>query len=86
MLIKGNLWVWDEPQQKAFEKTKEILTRSPSLTLFDPNLETVSADASSFRPRAVLLQMNQEEFKPVAYISRSFTQAEQKYAQIKKRH
>ena len=63
-----------------------MLTRSPSLTLFDPNPKTiVSADASSFSLGAVLLQSNRGEFKPVAYISRSLTQAEQKHAQIKKK-
>jgi len=46
LLVKGNQWVWGEPQQSAFHRIKEILTSSPVLALFDPNLETiVSADA-----------------------------------------
>ena len=86
LLNKDTHWVWEEAQQTAFEKTKEMLTKSPILTLFDPNLETtVSADASSFGLGAVLLQKQSDgENKPVAYISRSMTSTEQRYAQIEK--
>ena len=84
--MKNRLWTWTENQQSAFNKTKELLTLSPVLTLFDPNLETaVSADASSFGLSAVLKQKNPDgEYKPVAYISRSLTPTEQRYAQIEK--
>ena len=86
LLVKNRLWTWTEKQQRAFNKTKELLTLSPILTLFDPNHETaVSADASSFGLGAVLIQKNPKgEYKPVAYISRSLTPTEQRYAQIEK--
>ena len=63
-----------------------MLSMSPILALFDPQLDTVvSADASSFGLGAVLLQRQPEgQMKPVAYISRSMTPTEQRYAQIEK--
>ena len=86
LLVKNRLWTWTENQQTAFDKTKQLLTLSPVLTLFDPNLETaVSADASSFGLGAVLKQKNSDgEDKPVAFISRSLTPTEQRYVQIEK--
>ena len=87
LLVKENTWTWGDAQQKAFDKTKELLTNSPVLTLFDPNHYTaISADASSFGLGAVLLQKShqEEEYKPVAFISKSLTQMEQRYAQIEK--
>ena len=86
LLVKNNQWVWGEPQQRAFNQIKELLTTSPVLALFDPNLETiVSSDASSYGLGAVLLQRQPEgELKPVAYISRSMSTTEQRYAQIEK--
>jgi len=86
LLMKGNAWLWDKPQQKAFDRIKAILVNAPVLALFNPNLETIlSADASSFGLGAVLLQKQLSgELKPVAFISRSMTPTEQRYAQIEK--
>ena len=71
LLVKGNQWVWAEPQQRAFNQVKQMLSASPILALFDPHLDTVvSANASSFGLGAVLLQRHPEgQMKPVAYIS-----------------
>ena len=84
--IKNNEWVWGEPQRQAFQQVKDALVSSPVLALFDPNHETVvSADASSYGLGAVLLQRQPSgELKPVAYISRSMSPTEQRYAQIEK--
>ena len=86
LLIKGNAWVWGEPQRRAFREIKDALVTSPVLALFDPNLETVvSADASSYGLGAVLLQRQLSgELKPVAYVSRSMIPTEMRYAQIEK--
>ena len=86
LLVKDNQWVWGPPQQKAFDQVKQMLTTAPILALFNPKLETtVAADASSYGLGAVLLQKQEDgELKPVAYISRSMTPTEQRYAQIEK--
>ena len=86
LLKKENQWQWGEPQRNAFATIMVLLINSPVLALFDPNLETIlSADTSSFGLGAVLLQRQPtDELKPVAYISRSMTATEQRYAQIEK--
>lgn len=86
LLGKDTHWIWRAAQRDCFEKLKKLLTSSPVLALFDSSLETiVSADASSFGLGAVLLQKQTSgELKPVAYISRSMTPTEQRYAQIEK--
>ena len=86
LLSKERAWVWGEPQELAFCRLKKILTNAPVLAHFDPNRETiVSADASSYGLGAVLLQKQENgEFQPVAFISRSMTPTEQRYAQIEK--
>jgi hypothetical protein len=86
LLVKENAWLWGEPQRSSFNRVKEVLTASPVLALFDPNLETVlSADASSHGLGAILLQRQMAgEMQPVAYISRAMTPTEMRYAQIEK--
>ena len=72
---------WNSAQKAAFTKIKKILTSDPILKYFDVNKEvTISCDASQSGLGSVLLQDN----KPVAYASRSMTDAETRYAQIEK--
>jgi transposase InsO family protein len=87
LLVKSNQWSWEEPQETSFTKIKQALTTSPVLAHFNPNYETIlSADSSSYGLGAVLLQQQpmEEEYRPVAYISRSLTPTETRYAQIEK--
>ena len=41
LLVNKNAWVWDEPQQTAFDKVKDALVASPVLALLNPNLENI---------------------------------------------
>ena len=86
LLVKDNQWVWNDPQRRAFEQIKQALTSSPILALFDINYDTVvSADASHYGLGAVMSQKQPDgQFKPVAFISRSMSSAETRYAQIEK--
>lgn len=86
LLVKENAWAWGDAQEKAFGSVKRALAASPVLALFDPNLETVlSADASNHGLGAVLLQRQlTSDLQPVAFISRSMTPTETRYAQIEK--
>ena len=52
--VKNRLWTWrTEKQQRTFNKTKELLTLSLILTLFNPNDETV-VSAEAYLPLALV--------------------------------
>ena len=85
LLSSKNTWTWGPEQERAFSNMKEEITKSTVLAHYDPQAPTkISADASSFGLGAVLLQKNNDEWKPVAYASRSLTETERRYAQIEK--
>ncbi|XP_051905587.1 uncharacterized protein K02A2.6-like [Hippocampus zosterae] len=85
LLSKKNCWLWGVDQARAFQDLKDALTSTPVLAMFDPNRESkVSADASSYGLGGVLLQKWEEEWRPIAYMSRSLTPTEQRYAQVEK--
>ena len=81
LVKKGSPWNWSMVQEKVFTKLKEMITKAPFLTYYNPNepLE-LENDACEYGLGSVLLQQR----NPVAYASRRLSDAETKYAQIEK--
>ena len=81
-LDKKNVpWEWNACHEEVFINIKKLIVEAPVLKYFDRNLEvTLQCDASMSGLGAVLMQNGQ----PVAYASKTLTDAEQRYAQIEK--
>ena len=74
-------FVWNTEHEHAFNKIKEILSTTPGLRLFDPNLKVqIQCDASKTGIGACLLQ----EGQPVAYYSKALTPTEMNWFPIEK--
>ena len=85
LLSTKTVWTWGSSQSDAFDKLKQELTSSPVLAWYSPSAETkITADASAYGLGAVLMQKIEQQWKPVAYASRSMTETETRYAQIEK--
>ncbi|XP_064110243.1 uncharacterized protein LOC135218028 [Macrobrachium nipponense] len=68
-------------KKKRFEAVKEAVSKTPVLRYYSLISEvTIQCDASQYGVGAALLQNGQ----PVAFASRSLSEAEQRYAQIEK--
>ena len=64
---KDVAFVWEKPQQEAFDKLKSVITSEPVLAYFENSKETVlSVDASRTGLGAVIMQQR----KPVASVRR----------------
>ena len=78
---KDAAFVWEKPQQEAFDRLKSVITTAPVLAYFDNSKETVlNVDASSTGLGAVIMQ----DGKPVAFSSKSLTTSERRYANIER--
>ena len=74
-------WTWDSTHQDLFDAIKEELTETPVLAYFNPKSEhVIQTDASLKGLGAVLLQ----EGRPVIYVSRTLTPAEEHYSNIER--
>ena len=85
LLNKNHAWQWGQMQEEAFQLVKTELCKPTILAFYTPDAPTkLSTDASSHGLGAVLLQRTGDEWKPVAYASRSMSDTEKRYAQIEK--
>ena len=85
LLSTKTVWAWGPSQTDAFNKLKHELTSTPVLAWYDPTAETkLTADASAYGLGAVLMQKTIQQWKPVAYASRSMIETDTRYAQIEK--
>ena len=75
------VWTWDSQQQTTFKKNKSVISSLPVLVYFNQDKNhVIQSDASKKGLGAVLLQDGQ----PVIYASRSLTNMEQQYSNIKR--
>lgn len=83
LLRKGEPWAWTSNCESAFLKLKLELCSDRVLTLFDPNLPlNLTTDASPTGVAAILSHCVEGNERPIAYASRSLTQAEMNYSQL----
>ena len=81
LVKKDAEFIWAESHNAAFEATKSLICREVTLAYFDPQAESViQVDASSRGLGAVLIQHG----KPIAFASKSFSDCEQRYANIER--
>ena len=83
---KDSSWVWEEPQQKAFQQIKEALVSSEVLAHYDTNRPTIiSTDASSTGIGAVVTQVQGNgECCPICHTSRSLSETGKRHGVIEK--
>ena len=85
LLNRKRAWSWGNKKEEAFQNIKTELTQPSILALYNPKVETkISADASSHGLGAILLQLNESAWQPVAYALRALTDTELCYVQIEK--
>jgi len=78
---KNASFVWEKPQQKAFNPLKSVITSAPALAYFDNTKETVlNVDASIKGFGAVIMQ----DGKPVALGSTTFTNYKRRFVNIER--
>lgn len=81
LLRKSAPWNWGSAQEEAVRRLKETLTSEPVLCHYDADADvSVTTDASIRGLGAVLHQNTEEGERPVAYVSRQLSPAEENYS------
>ena len=87
MFKKDNVFHWEEQQTRSFQQVKTLIVKANTTPLryYDRNLPvTVQADASLRGLGACLIQKHKGEDQPIAFASKSLTDAETRYANIER--
>nr|XP_024658736.1 uncharacterized protein K02A2.6-like [Maylandia zebra] len=86
LLSKEKKWQWTSACESAFQKAKERLASPKILTHYNPELPLrLACDASPYGVGAVLSHvMPDGQERPIAYASRTLSEAERNYAQIER--
>ncbi|XP_059220915.1 uncharacterized protein K02A2.6-like isoform X3 [Stomoxys calcitrans] len=83
LLEKGNKFVWSKQSEEAFIKLKQEILHERVLVPYDQSLPLILiCDASPTGVAAVLSHIVDGCERPVAFISRALTKAEQNYSQL----
>ena len=77
---------WDQPQEEAFKKLKQMLTYNTVLAHFDPSCPVgISRDASDAGVEAVLFHRCKDNTeRPIANALKTLTATQKRYPQIQK--
>ena len=82
LLKEDTAWEWSTQHEHEWNEIKTVLTNKPVLVYFDPQKQIkISSDASKDGLGAVIMQLHDSKWLPVAYAARSMTDAECRYAQ-----
>ena len=86
-LKKNNVFHWKEQQTRSFQQIKTLIAKANNTPLryYDRNLPvTVQVDASLRGLGACLIQKHRGEDQPIAFASKSLTDAETRYTNIER--
>ena len=87
MLKKDNVFHWEDQQTLSFQQVKTLIAKANTTPLryYDRNLPvTVQADDSLRGLGACLIQKHKGKAQPIAFASKSLTDVETRYANIKR--
>ena len=87
MLKKDNVSHWEDQQTWSFQQVKTLIAKANTTLLryYDRNLPvTVQADTSLRGLGACLIQKHEGKDQPIAFASKSLTDAEMRYANIER--
>ncbi|XP_067951274.1 uncharacterized protein [Watersipora subatra] len=80
---KNATWSWSGTHDESLAQLKAVVTSTPALRMFDPDLPIVlSVDSSQFGMGAVIMHNGQ----PIEFASCTLTDTQKKYAQIEKEY
>ena len=86
LLNKGQKWHWGQQQCQAFQAAQNALQADALLVHYGPSKPIILAsDASQYGVGAILSHvMDNEQDRPIAYVSRTLSSAEKHYSQLEK--
>lgn len=83
LLTKNTIFKWSADCQKSFEHLKQEIASDRVLVPYDPELPIqLACDASPTGIAGILSHISNNQERPIAFASRSLTQAEQNYSQL----